>query len=51
MKKIRISPALIAAALAFLGAWGFFWFVYPYHLLRREQMNLFAFDADYISQT
>lgn len=49
-QKRRFNFACFAAA-AFLGSWGFFWFVYPYHLLRREQMNLFAFDADYISQT
>lgn len=38
-------------ALAFLAAFGFFQFAYPYHLIRREQMNLFLYDWDYIRQT
>ena len=41
----------MAAALAFLGSFCFFQFAYPYHLMRREQLNLFLFDGDYISQT
>ena len=41
----------IFALLAFLGAFGFFLFAYPYHLMRREQMNLFVYDWDYIRQT
>ena len=41
----------LAAVLAFLAAYCFFQFVYPYHLIRREQMNLFLFDWDYILQT
>ena len=41
----------VFAALAFLAAFGFFRFWYPYHLLRREQMNLFLWDWDYIGQT
>ena len=47
MKKIQpyIRP------LAFLGTWTFFRFFYPYHLMRREQLSLFAFDWDYIRQT
>ena len=51
MKKIKLSTGLAATVLAFLGSWGFFLFAYPYHLMRREQMNLFAYDADYIRQT
>lgn len=41
----------IAVAAAFLWAYGFFQFAYPYHLIRREQMALFLFDWDYIGQT
>lgn len=41
----------LAAVLAFLAAYCFFQFAYPYHLIRREQMNLFLFDWDYILQT
>ena len=42
---------LVAATLAFLGSFCFFQFAYPYHLARREQLNLFVYDGDYISQT
>lgn len=48
MKKL-IGP--VAAVLGFLSSFAFFLFVYPYHLIRREQMNLFAYDGDYIAQT
>ena len=41
----------IAAGVGFVAVFVFFQFLYPYHLVRREQMNLFAFDADYIGQT
>ena len=41
----------IAVLLSFLTAYGFFQFAYPYHLIRREQMNLFIYDWDYIRQT
>lgn len=41
----------IVAAVGFLAVFLFFQFFYPYHLVRREQMNLFSFDADYIVQT
>ena len=51
MKKLQSRTGLLATALAFLGSWGFFLFAYPYHLMRREQLNLFAFDWDYIRQT
>lgn len=51
MKKTTPRSGLIATALAFLGSWGFFLFAYPYHLMRREQVNLFLFDGDYIRQT
>jgi len=49
--KTQSRTGMIAATLAFLGSWGFFLFAYPYHLMRREQMNLFLFDWDYILQT
>ena len=41
----------IVAAVGFLAVFLFFQFLYPYHLVRREQMNLFLFDGDYICQT
>jgi hypothetical protein len=41
----------IATPGAFLAAFVFFQFAYPYHLMRREQMNLFLFDGNYIRQT
>ena len=50
-KNAQARTGLFAAALAFLGAWAFFLFAYPYHLMRREQLNLFLFDGDYIRQT
>ena len=34
-----------------LGAFCFFQFAYPYHLLHREQLNLFVFDGDYLART
>lgn len=45
----HIGPA--AAGLAFLVAFAFFLLAYPYHLIRREHMNLFVYDWDYIRQT
>lgn len=52
MKKRQIQFNLTyAAALAFLAAYVFFQFWYPYHLIRREQLGLFLFDWDYILQT
>ena len=50
-KESKSRTGLVATALAFLGSWGFFLFAYPYHLMRREQQNLFLFDGDYIRQT
>lgn len=41
----------IAAGIAFLGAYGFFQIAYPYHLMRREQLNLFLYDWQYITDT
>jgi len=49
LQKKHIGP--LASALAFLAAFGFFQFAYPYHLMRREQMTLFVYDWDYIRQT
>ena len=55
MKKIKEiisgNTNRIATVLAFLTAYGFFQFAYPYHLMRREQMTLFLYDWDYIRQT
>ena len=47
---VRNKKSLIAAT-AFLAAYLFFQFAYPYHLIRREQMTLFLYDWDYIFQT
>ena len=41
----------LAAALGFLSAFLFFQFAYPYHLIKREQANLFVYDGDYIAGT
>ena len=49
-KGIELNFAYVAAA-AFLGAYSFFQFFYPYHLIRREQLSLFLYDWDYICQT
>ena len=51
MKKLQAYLGPIAAGTAFLAAFGFFQFFYPYHLMRREQQTLFLFDWDYICQT
>lgn len=42
---------LAAAAISFVAAFGFFQSAYPYHLMYREQLTLFLYDADYISET
>ncbi len=41
----------IAAALAFLSSYAYFQFGIPYHLMRREHLDLFLYDWDYITQT
>lgn len=41
----------LSAIIAFLASFLFFAIAYPYHLVRREQMNLFVYDWDYITQT
>ena len=48
-RNIQIGP--LAAGFAFLGTFVFFQSAYPYHLVRREQMSLFAYDWEYICQT
>ena len=48
--KIQFKAEYIAG-LAFLTTFAFFQFAYPYHLIRREQQNLFLYDWDYIRQT
>ncbi len=50
-KESPFRTGLVAAVLAFLGSWSFFLFAYPYHLMRREQQNLFLFDGAYIRET
>ena len=49
-KVTQFRTGLVAAALAFLGSWSFFLFAYPYHLMRREQQNLFLFDGVHIRE-
>ena len=51
MKGNKLHISFLAAVLAFLAPFGFFQFTYPYHLMRREQLNLFLFDGDYIAGT
>ncbi len=51
MKGSKTHIGLKATALGFLAPFAFFQFAYPYHLMRREQMNLFVYDWDYIRQT
>ena len=51
MKQSPSHIGPVAAAVAFLGTFCFFQFAYPYHLARREQLDLFLFDGDYIAET
>ena len=51
MRKIQGHIGSVAAALAFAGSLCFFQFAYPYHLIRREQLNLFVYDGDYMAET
>ena len=48
---MKISKEKYFIAAAFLAAFGFFAFAYPYHLMRREQMTLFLYDLPYILRT
>jgi len=50
-KADRFYSGPVCATLAFLGSFLFFQFAYPYHLMRREQLNLFLYDGDYIAAT
>ena len=50
-QQIFTLPGRWAAVAAFVVAFVFFQFFYPYHLVRREQMTLFVFDWDYVLQT
>lgn len=47
----RLHSGPVCAALALLGSFLFFQFAYPYHLMRREQLDLFLWDGDHIRQT
>ena len=51
MKGNSKSSARFFVPAAFLAAWGFFALALPYHLIRREQLDLFVYDWDYICQT
>lgn len=46
-----MSKQQIASGLGCLASFVFFLVAYPYHLVRREQMDLFVYDWDYIAQT
>lgn len=50
-KRKEISPrsGYILPGVVFLLIFCFFLTLYPYHLLRREQLNLFVYDWDYIA--
>ena len=48
---MKEKTAQVAAGAGFLAALGFFQFGYPYHLMCREQLNLFVYDWDYIRRT
>lgn len=49
-KKFSI-PGYYFVLAAFVVAFGFFMFAYPYHLVRREQQTLFLYDIPYILKT
>lgn len=49
IKENKPRLGYILAGLALLVSFGFFLTIYPYHLIRREQLNLFVYDWDYIS--
>jgi len=44
------SRGIIIAGFAFLVPFCFFLLAYPYHLMKREQFNIFVYDWDYIVQ-
>jgi len=49
MQMKNLGHAL--AGISFLSAWSFFQFAYPYHLMRREQLDLFLYDWHCIKET
>ncbi|MDO5442999.1 MAG: DUF6057 family protein [Bacteroidia bacterium] len=51
IKTIDKHLCRTAAGASFLAAFGFFLLAYPYHLMRREQLNLFLYDWSYIKDT
>ena len=51
MQNIIKNKRLAVTCAAFLLAYCFFQFFYPYHLIRREQLTLFLYDIDYILDT
>ena len=51
MKWTKTHIGQLAAGAGLLSTYCFFQFAYPYHLIRREQINLFVWDWDYIRQT
>ena len=50
-KADRFYSGPVCATQAFLGSFLFFQFAYPYHLMRREQLDLFLYDGGYIAET
>lgn len=48
---MKVSKDKYFIVAAFLAAFGFFAFAYPYHLMRREQLTLFLYDIPYILRT
>ena len=50
-KADRFYSGPVCATLAFLGSFLFFQCAYPYHLMRREQLDLFLYDGGYIAET
>ena len=49
IKEINPRFGYILAGLAFMASFCFFLTLYQYHLMRREQLNLFVYDWDYIA--
>lgn len=49
--KFKDKYPYVFLIAAFVAAWAFFLFAYPYHLMRREQLTLFICDLPYIFST
>lgn len=49
--KLQDRIRFIIPAVAFLAAFAFFAFAYPYHLMRREQLTLFLLNIPHILKT